>query len=275
MTPVEVRQAVIFWSNQRGFKTVVTTTGALVALTRGAALTTSGPLISATASTIASATGGVLSLTGGSTVTAGSVLEMVNAGLLEIVVVDDWKAAMWAQILPDIKVREDLAVREGGYVGWAFRKNSPQLRQAIDDFYVNFVKKQGVAEYRLKQYMRRIKQIGNNTDAAEYKRFQQTVALFEKYGKDYGFDPLMLAAQGFQESQLKQEARSRVGATQSGIEQRRQPDRAPDWQRYRMDSGQYRRAIGHPLSSRGIHPARRRRRARRRDRTRPRTGGRR
>ncbi|WP_454751607.1 transglycosylase SLT domain-containing protein [Cupriavidus necator] len=140
------------------------------------------------------------------------VLEMVNAGLLAIVVVDDWKAAMWAQILPDIKVHQDLAVREGGYVGWAFRKNSPQLRQAIDDFYVNHVKKQGVAEYLLKQSMRRIKQIKNNTDDAEYKRFQQTVAFFEKYGKDYGFDPLMLAAQGFQESQLNQQARSRVGA---------------------------------------------------------------
>ncbi|QQX85050.1 transporter substrate-binding domain-containing protein [Cupriavidus necator] len=140
------------------------------------------------------------------------VLEMVNAGLLAIVVVDDWKAAMWAQILPDIKVRQDLAVREGGYTGWAFRKNSPQLRQAIDDFYVNHVKKQGVAEYLLKQYMRRIKQIKNNTEDAEYKRFQQTVAFFEKYGKDYHFDPLMLAAQGFQESQLNQQARSRVGA---------------------------------------------------------------
>ncbi|WP_427312697.1 transglycosylase SLT domain-containing protein [Cupriavidus sp. H39] len=140
------------------------------------------------------------------------VLEMVNAGLLPIVVVDDWKAAMWAQILPDIKVRQDLAVREGGYVGWAFRKNSPQLRQAIDDFYLNHVKKQGVAEYLLKQSMRRIKQIKNNTEDAEYKRFQQTVAFFEKYGKDYGFDPLMLAAQGFQESQLNQQARSRVGA---------------------------------------------------------------
>ncbi|WP_029047970.1 transporter substrate-binding domain-containing protein [Cupriavidus sp. amp6] len=140
------------------------------------------------------------------------VLEMLNAGVLQIVVVDDWKAATWAQILPNIKVREDLAVREGGFVGWAFRKNSPQLRQAIDDFYVNYVKKQGVAEYLLKQTMQRVKQIKNNTDDAEYKRFQQTIAFFEKYGKDYGFDPLMLAAQGFQESQLNQEARSHVGA---------------------------------------------------------------
>jgi membrane-bound lytic murein transglycosylase MltF len=38
------------------------------------------------------------------------------------------------------------------------------------------------------------------------------VAYFEKYGQQYDFDPLMLAAQGFQESQLNQDAKSRVGA---------------------------------------------------------------
>jgi membrane-bound lytic murein transglycosylase MltF len=35
-------------------------------------------------------------------------LEMLNAGLLEIVVVDDWKARMWAQVLPAIRVHEEL-----------------------------------------------------------------------------------------------------------------------------------------------------------------------
>ena len=40
------------------------------------------------------------------------MLEMLNAGLLEAIVVDDWKAKMWAQILPKIKVNEQ-AVVEG------------------------------------------------------------------------------------------------------------------------------------------------------------------
>ncbi|WP_420839669.1 transporter substrate-binding domain-containing protein [Cupriavidus yeoncheonensis] len=82
-------------------------------------------------------------------------MEMVNAGLLSIVVVDDWKAKMWAQILPHVRVRDDLVLRNEGYTGWAFRKNSPLLRRALDDFDVNYMKKLGIAEYRLKQYMRR------------------------------------------------------------------------------------------------------------------------
>jgi membrane-bound lytic murein transglycosylase MltF len=139
-------------------------------------------------------------------------LEMLNAGLFEFTVVDDWKVKMWAQVLPKIKVREDLVLRAEGYTGWAFRKASPKLEQALGEFYQGFVKKQGGIELRLAQYFKRIKQISNNTGTAEWKRFEQTLALFRKYGEKYGFDPLMLAAQGFQESRLDQGAKSHVGA---------------------------------------------------------------
>jgi membrane-bound lytic murein transglycosylase MltF len=60
--------------------------------------------------------------------------------------------------------------------------------------------------------MKQIKQLHDPTRSDDYKRFQQTVALFEKYGTQYHFDPLMLAAQGYQESQLNQNAKSPVGA---------------------------------------------------------------
>ena len=140
------------------------------------------------------------------------VLEMVNAGLIPFAVVDDWKAKAWAQVLPKIKVRDDVVLRDGGRIGWAIRKGSPQLAAEIDDFYVNFIKKQGIVAYRFKSYQQRIKQISNNASGAEIKRFQDTLALFRKYGSQYAFDPLMLAAQGYQESQLDQNAKSRVGA---------------------------------------------------------------
>jgi membrane-bound lytic murein transglycosylase MltF len=140
------------------------------------------------------------------------MMEMLNAGLLEIIVVDDWKAKMWAQILPKIKVNEQVAVREGGKLGWAIRKGSPKLEAEILDFYKGYLKKQGVMAYRLKKYMSRVKQIKNPTGTSEWKRFEEMVALFQKYGQQYNFDPLMLAAQGYQESQLDQNAKSKVGA---------------------------------------------------------------
>ncbi|WP_028213637.1 transglycosylase SLT domain-containing protein [Paraburkholderia mimosarum] len=139
-------------------------------------------------------------------------MEMLNVGLLQILVVDDWKARFWAQVLPAIVVHDDIAVRDEGYIGWAVRKQSPKLQQAINDFYLREMKKQSLAEVRLKQELQRVKQITSNTDDADLKRFTETIGLFERYGAQYHFDPLMLAAQGFQESQLKQSARSHVGA---------------------------------------------------------------
>ena len=140
------------------------------------------------------------------------MLEMLNAGLLDFIVVDDWKAKMWAQVLTKIKVREDLVLRAEGHTGWAIRKGSPKLTAVVSDFHVNFLKKQGVVAARQAQYHKRVKQIGNNTGSEDLKRFERIVKLFEQYGHKYGFDPLMLAAQGYQESQLRQEARSHVGA---------------------------------------------------------------
>jgi len=140
------------------------------------------------------------------------MMEMVNAGLLEVIIVDNWKAKMWAPILPKIKVNEQFAVREGGKIGWAIRKGSSKLEAEILDFYKNYLKKQGVAAYRLKKYMSRVKQIKNSTGTSEWKRFEEMRALFQKYGDKYNFDPLMLAAQGYQESQLNQSAKSHVGA---------------------------------------------------------------
>jgi len=140
------------------------------------------------------------------------MMDMLNAGLLEVMVVDDWKARMWAQVLPKLKVRSDLVLRPDAKTGWAIRKGSAKLAAEIDDFFRNWAIKQGVADYRMSSYMKRVRELKDPTGGADYKRFNETLALFEKYGKRYGFDPLMLAAQGYQESQLNQGARSHVGA---------------------------------------------------------------
>jgi membrane-bound lytic murein transglycosylase MltF len=140
------------------------------------------------------------------------LMEMLNVGLVELLVVDDWKARMWAPVLPRVTVRSDLVLRSDAQTGWAIRKDSPQLAAEIDDFFRNWAMKQGVAAYRMNTYMKRIKELKDPTASAENKRFQATLALFEKYGTRYRFDPLMLAAQGYQESRLNQQARSHVGA---------------------------------------------------------------
>jgi membrane-bound lytic murein transglycosylase MltF len=139
------------------------------------------------------------------------MMEMANAALIDLMVVDDWKAKIWAQVLPRIRARHDLVIDADRQIGWAVRKGSPKLAAAITEFYEQATETASY-EYRLTQALRRVKQIQNPTSSADWKRFQELQALFERYGKKYAFDPLMLTAQGYQESALDQAARSGVGA---------------------------------------------------------------
>ena len=140
------------------------------------------------------------------------MLEMVNAGLLDLVVVDDWIARIWSPALPAVRLVPQAAVRTGGRIGWALRRESPKLGAALTAFYEKAARKQGLVGYLRVQSAQRVKRFRNNTTDAELRRFEQMLAVFRTYGARYHFDPLMLAAQGYQESRLEQGAKSPVGA---------------------------------------------------------------
>jgi len=110
-----------------------------------------------------------------------------------------------------VKVREDLVLKKDVKVGWAIRKDSPLLKAEIEDF-MRQARKVSSLQARHGLALSRAKKFRNNTTEAEAKRFNETLDLFRKYGARYGFDPVMLAAQGYQESQLNQGAKSHVGA---------------------------------------------------------------
>ena len=138
---------------------------------------------------------------------------MVNAGLVRLVVVDNHKAEFWAQIFPKIRLHPDAAVRTGGEIGWAFRKDSPKLRAAVNRF-IAANHKQGTpfGNQIFNRYLRSTKYVRNALDPEELAKYERTVALFRKYGDRYDFDALMLTAQGYQESQLDNQRRSQAGA---------------------------------------------------------------
>jgi len=132
------------------------------------------------------------------------MLDMLNAGLLEAIVVDNWKARLWAQVLPKVKVRDDVVLREATRMGWAIRKDSPKLRALLTEFYNDWVKKSGVLPHRQRVYMKAISALNDAAAAGDQERFRGLLAYFQKYGRQYNLDPLMLAAQGYQESELDQ-----------------------------------------------------------------------
>lgn len=140
------------------------------------------------------------------------LMEMLNAGLLQIIVVDDWKAKLWARILPKIKPRADLRLREGASIGWAFREDSAALAREVNAFLKSRKHYGKLTEWDLLTTRRRLQRIENATHSTEWRKLEKTIGLFREYGERYRIDPLMVAAQAYRESRLDQGARSPFGA---------------------------------------------------------------
>lgn len=139
------------------------------------------------------------------------LLEMVNARLIPATVVDEHLANFWKQIFEGIQVT-DVAVRSGGQIAWALRRNMPQLAEMLNSFIKANPK--GSLSYNviMKKYFQSTQWVKNAGDQAERKKFQNMAELFRRYGDRYNFPWLLLAAQAYQESTIDQNKKSPVGA---------------------------------------------------------------
>ena len=106
-----------------------------------------------------------------------------------------------------------MAVRTGGQLAVAFRKDyaaaargrqpvAPEARQG----------RRVPQRHRAPLPQGRCKYVKNAAAEAERRKLQATIELFKKYGAQYDLDYLLMAAQGYQESTLDQDVRSKVGA---------------------------------------------------------------
>ncbi|MDH3638083.1 MAG: transporter substrate-binding domain-containing protein [Gammaproteobacteria bacterium] len=116
------------------------------------------------------------------------LLEMVNAGLIPMVIVDSHKVQFWREIFSDIRGQDDIAVNEGGRIAWAYRKNSPQLAKTINEFLKSHKKGTLMGNVLYKRYLRENKWVRNALSEKELEKFRDTLALFQKYAGQYDFD---------------------------------------------------------------------------------------
>ncbi|MGO4440668.1 transglycosylase SLT domain-containing protein [Rhizobium sp. RAF56] len=140
------------------------------------------------------------------------LLEMVNAGLLPWTVVDEYKARIWASVFPDIKTRDDVLISSEGQIAWAIRKNSPELKSILDKFAEEHRIGTTFGNMLRNKFYKSDKMVHRAYAPDDLKKFRDLLAIFRQYGSSYSFDYLMLAAQGYQESQLNQSRRSPRGA---------------------------------------------------------------
>ncbi len=140
------------------------------------------------------------------------LLEMLNAGLIPIVIVDKQKADFWKQIFPKLAVHDGVAVRIGGDVAWAFRKGSAQINGVLDEFVTRNRAGTSMGNQLLTRYLKSVKYVKDAASKEERRKFSALMRYFQKYGDKYDVDWVLMGAQGYQESQLNQNAKSAVGA---------------------------------------------------------------
>ena len=140
------------------------------------------------------------------------ILEIVASGVLPATIVDRTKASFWVGIIPGLKIHEKAAVRTGGSVAWAIRQDSPELKTMIDAFVRGHRQGTLTGNVLLRRYLEENRWARDPAGSRDRKRFEKVFPLMERYGKEYGFDPLLLTALAYQESGLDQSRRSRAGA---------------------------------------------------------------
>jgi membrane-bound lytic murein transglycosylase MltF len=141
------------------------------------------------------------------------MMEMVAAGLLPVIPAERWVADTWAPHIPGLMIHDKAVLQSGSNLGWAVRPSNPKLLAMLNTFVAKFG---GGSTRNLHDlamyYVRQTERIHAATTPNELKKFNATLAFFREFGPMYGFDELLLIAQGYQESQLDQSTRSAAGA---------------------------------------------------------------
>jgi len=140
------------------------------------------------------------------------LLEMMNVGLMPMIVIDSHKATFWAQVFPDLRLHPDIKLRSGAQIAWAIRKNSPWLKDVIDRFIKSHKKGTLKGNILYRRYLQNTRWVRNALAEKEFQRFKGAVDFFKRYSQQYNFDWLMIAALAYQESGIDQSKRSPAGA---------------------------------------------------------------
>ncbi len=140
------------------------------------------------------------------------ILEMANAGLISATVLDSYRANYWAQIFSNLEVRSDLVVNSGGDIAWVFRKDSPQLADAVNSFVRQHRQGTLIGNVLIQRYLSNAQWVRNATNRVGLERLRPTLEFFRAGAEIARLDPLMLVAQAYQESELDNSRTSSAGA---------------------------------------------------------------
>ena len=141
------------------------------------------------------------------------LIKKVAVGDIEYTVADDNIAKLNATYYPNLDISVQLSFPQ--QIAWATRKNSPNLLRAINDWFEEDRKK-SVHAYIYNKYFKASKEQWDkfNSEYSSLKgnRISDYDDILKEYSKIIDWDWRLLAAQMYQESKFKEDARSWTGA---------------------------------------------------------------
>ena len=143
---------------------------------------------------------------------AEDLLEQVSVGNSPATVVDAYQAEFWSKIYPDLLLHPNLAVRTDGEIGWAIRKASPVLKEAVNDFLRQYRPGTLSGNILLNRYTQDTSRVQRVRRAEHANALTRLRGSFERHAATHGLDWVLLMAQAFQESRLGADTENSHGA---------------------------------------------------------------
>ena len=140
------------------------------------------------------------------------ILEMVNSGVIPFSAVVEDLAELWDRVMPNLVLYDKIPLAQDISYGWVFRKDSPKLRKAANQFLEKNKKGTLVGNSLYNKYVKNANLLPKIYSDKTFTKVNALKAPFIKYADKYDLDWLLLVAQGYQESGLNQALVSHRGA---------------------------------------------------------------
>ncbi|MBK1645778.1 hypothetical protein CKO25_14175 [Thiocapsa imhoffii] len=140
------------------------------------------------------------------------LLEQVATGVIPATIADEPIANLFGRIFEDLKVHEDLVFASDREIAWAMRHDSPRLKALVNAYVPEARRGSMLGNVLIDRYLNNIDWAKNALAGDGRQRFQRVANLMQRHAVRHGFDWRLIAAQGYQESGLRQDQRSPAGA---------------------------------------------------------------
>jgi membrane-bound lytic murein transglycosylase MltF len=139
------------------------------------------------------------------------VLEMVQAGIYHLTVVEQPIAERWARVMPDLRIDRQAQISAPEPMRWYVRRDASMLLASIDRFASTY-RPPADQDAAFERVYRRLYKVHNPLARADRQRLEKIRPVLQRHATEQGLDWLNLAALAFKESSLDPGAQGTSGA---------------------------------------------------------------